>query len=31
MDLIDSLLFTMPLFYFLLQFLLPAVPACHAP
>lgn len=31
MDLIDSLLFTMPLFYFLLQFLLPAVPACNAP
>ena len=31
MDLIDSLLFTMPLFYFLLQFLLPAAPLCHAP
>lgn len=31
MDLIDSLLFTMPLFYFLLQFLLPAAKACPAP
>ncbi len=30
MDLIDSLLFTMPLFYFLLQFLLPVAKACHA-
>lgn len=30
MDLIDSLLFTMPLFYFLLQFLLPVAPLCHA-